>query len=168
MTHPANGLCPFAPARRAMLRQLLAGMCALTGLSVHADELPWAVDLQREIATAAARAQPLVLLVTLDGCAYCDRVRRLYLQPLHALGHVPVVQIDMRSRTSLRDPTGRTAHGEDLVRQWKVTVAPTVLFLGPGGVELAPRLIGYPEDFYAGYLNDALATARKKLARPKG
>ncbi|NWG76004.1 MAG: hypothetical protein HXY24_15615 [Rubrivivax sp.] len=127
--------------------------------------MPDSVDLQREIAAAAARGEPLVLMVTLVGCAYCDVVRRLYLQPLLAAGRVPVAQVEMRSRTEIRGPAGQATRGADLARQWKVTMAPTVLFLGPGGVELAPRLTGYSEDFYGGYLDDALATARQRLAK---
>ncbi|MEY3707473.1 MAG: hypothetical protein RL585_2030, partial [Pseudomonadota bacterium] len=43
------------------------------------------------------------------------------------------------------------------------TMVPTVLFLGPQG-EIAERLIGYgSRDFYGAYLNERIASARKKL-----
>lgn len=130
----------------------------------HGDALPAAKDLARETAAAAARGEPLVVMVTLAGCAYCELVRRHYLRPLLAEGRVPVVQIDMRSQGELRSASGQVVREAALARQWKVTMAPTVLFLGPGGVEIAPRLSGYSEDFYGGYLDSALEQARARLA----
>lgn len=161
-----RGAVGLASRRTAMVR-LLAGAATLAAASARAADLPGAVNLQRESADAASRGEPLVLLVTLVGCAYCDVVRRLYLQPLLAAGRVPVVQVEMRSRADLVGPRGEATRGVDLARQWKVTMAPTVLFLGPGGAELAPRLTGYSEDFYGGYLDDALATARQRLSKAR-
>ncbi|MCU0813930.1 MAG: hypothetical protein MUC32_06270 [Burkholderiaceae bacterium] len=162
-------LAPAArPDRRRVLARLLAGAAVLATVPVRASDLPAAANLRREIADAAVRGEPLVLMVTLVGCAYCDVVRRLYLQPLRAAGRVPVLQVEMRSRTDLLGPRGEATRGADLARQWKVTMAPTVLFLGPGGAELAPRLTGYSEDFYGGYLDDALVAARQRLAKTRG
>lgn len=163
---PPRAPVGLASRRQAMLR-LLASAAAFAAASVRASDLPVAVNLQREIADAAARGEPLVLMVTLVGCAYCDVVRRLYLQPLLIAGRVPVLQVEMRSRAEVRGPTGQVTRGADLARQWKVTMAPTVLFLGPGGAELAPRLTGYSEDFYGGYLDDALAAARQRLSKTR-
>lgn len=155
------------PGRRLALARLLAGAAALATVPTRASDLPAAANLQREIADAAARGEPLVLMVTLVGCAYCDVVRRLYLQPLRAAGRVPVLQVEMRSRADLVGPRGEATRGADLARQWKITMAPTVLFLGPGGAELAPRLTGYSEDFYGGYLDEALDTARQRLTKAR-
>ncbi len=155
-------------------RQLVAALVATTAVMrtvqaqpqgrSHGDSLPAAKDLARETAAAAARGEPLVVMVTLAGCAYCELVRRHYLLPLLAEGRVPVVQIDMRSQGELRSASGQPVREAALARQWKVTMAPTVLFLGPGGTELAPRLSGYSEDFYGGYLDSALEQARARLA----
>jgi thioredoxin-related protein len=49
----------------------------------------------------------------------------------------------------------------ELVRAWKIKVAPTVLFFGPRGKEVAERLRGgYIEDFYGAYLAQRLQQAR--------
>lgn len=153
--------------RRAAALRLLAFAAGAAGLPARAADLQAAVNLQQEIADASVRGEPLVLMVTLAGCAYCDVVRRLYLQPLVSAGRVPVRQVEMRSRAELRGPTGQSTRGAELARQWRVRMAPTLLFLGPGGAELAPRLTGYSEDFYGGYLDDALATARERLSKPR-
>ena len=49
-------------------------------------------------------------------------------------------------------------------RRARVTVAPTVLFFGRGGAEIAERMIGgYIPDFYGSYLDDRLRIARAVL-----
>lgn len=145
---------------------MLAGaLLAAVGAKARAQQvLGAAQDLQQDIARAAANGQPLVLMVTLAGCPYCEVVTRNYLLPLQAAGQVSVRQIDLRSSSSLRGPRGEPARESELARGWGVRMAPTVLFLGPGGAELAPRLSGYSEDFYGRYLDDALAKARARLA----
>jgi len=45
-----------------------------------------------------------------------------------------------------------------------VSIAPTVLFFGRNGQEIADRMEGgYLPDFYAAYLDERLAQARKLL-----
>ncbi len=161
-----DGAAPVGLARRRLVAAALAVAPAavLAQAPLHGQVLPAAGDLARDIAAAAARGQPLVVMVTLAGCPYCDVVRRHYLLPLLAEGRVPVVQIDMRSQGEMRSPSGQPVREAVLARQWKVTMAPTVLFLGPSGAELAPRLRGYSEDFYGGYLDSALEQSRARLA----
>ncbi|HMM84020.1 MAG: hypothetical protein ACLGIT_16095 [Gammaproteobacteria bacterium] len=147
-------------------------MGALCGASLvpavlRAQPLDGTQDLAHDIGAAAARGQPLLLLVSLDGCVFCDIVRRSYLLPLRAQGEF-TRQIDLRGRSLLRGPTGASVRESDLARAWGVRVAPTLLFLGPGGTELAPRLAGYSEDFYGAYLDDALAQARTRLRLARG
>jgi thioredoxin-related protein len=163
------------PDRRLPLRRRDALWLAATTLPLLAraqadavDALPVPQDLRAAIAAAAARGEPLVLLVTLAGCAYCEIVRRSYLRPLLGEGRVPVAQIDLRSRATLRGPKGESATEAELARRWSVKMTPTVLFLGPGGVELAPRLTGFSEDFYGAYLDDALLRARARLGGGRG
>ena len=71
-----------------------------------------------------------------------------------------VVQIDMRNNASVTDFLGKQWTQDDLIRSWGVKVAPTVLFFGKGGVEVAERMVGaYVPDFYGSYLDDRLRTA---------
>ncbi len=132
------------------------------------SHLPAAADLPAQIRAAVRRGQPLVLMITLAGCGFCDIVRRHYLAPMRAAGELVVVQLDMRGDRPLRSPGGQTLRESALAQGWGVTTAPTVLFLGPGGEELAPRLVGFSEHFYGGYLDDALAAARLRLAVTRG
>lgn len=87
--------------------------------------------------------EPLIVLVSLDGCVYCERVRRSNLLPRLASGQA-MVQVNLRSNEALQDWHGRPMTHDALARQWRVKVTPTLLFLGSGGREVAERMEGLP------------------------
>ncbi len=94
--------------------------------------------------------------------ALSDPTRRAILARL-ALGQA-MVQVNLRSHEALQDGQGRSTTHDALAREWKIKVAPTLLFLGPGGRELAERMAGaYQPDFYDAYLEDRLSRARQSL-----
>jgi len=128
--------------------------------------LPTTASLKTAARSAALQGQPLVLMTTLDGCPYCDLVRQ-YLVPMRAEGLVQAVQIDIRDRQSrLDDFQGRASTPAELAGHYKARFAPTVLFLGPHGEELAERLVGMAvPDLYGGYLEVRLDQARAHLKK---
>lgn len=146
---------------------LVAGgaLCA-SGWSRSASSagLPLAVLLADELAAAVKQGNPLVVMVSLERCPFCIVARDNYLAPMRAQQALPVVQVDMRSALAVKDFKGDLLTHDQLVRRWGVKVAPTVLFFGPGGVEVAERLKGaYIPDFYGSYLGDRLALARAAI-----
>ncbi len=103
-------------------------------------------------------------MVSLEGCPFCKVARDHYLEPMHRLEGLHVAQVDMRSRTRVQDFQGQSLTHDDLVRRWKIRIAPTVLFFGRKGEEVAERLVGgYIPDFYGAYLDQRLAQARASL-----
>jgi len=76
-----------------------------------------------------------------------------------------VVQVDMRGTQVTRNLQGQPSTHDALVRAWQVKAAPTVLFLGPGGQEVADRLVGGSPDFYSAYLDGRLERARQALGK---
>jgi thioredoxin-related protein len=105
----------------------------------------------------------LLVMVSLHGCVYCERVRRSELVPRLQAGQ-PIVQVDMRSDQMLMDWQGRSVSHDGLVRRWKVGIAPTVLFFAHSGQELAERMEGaYSRDFYGAYLDERLEQSRRRL-----
>ncbi len=106
-------------------------------------------------------------MTTLVGCPYCDFVRNQYLIPLSAEGKVQAVQLDIRDRSSnLQGFDGANTTPAEQTRIWKARFAPTVLFLGPDGQELAERLVGVAvPDFYGEYLLGRLDQARSRLKK---
>ena len=131
---------------------------------VTSASLPLPVSLADALAAALLVAQPLVVLVSLEGCPFCRVARENYLAPLRRREGLPVVQLDMRSARVVRDFQQRETSHEALIRGWGIQVAPTVLFFGAQGREVAERLKGaYIADFYGAYLEQRLETARKRL-----
>jgi hypothetical protein len=129
--------------------------------------LPTPASLRGAAQAAAARGEPLVVMTTLAGCPYCDLVRNHYLLPLRKEGKVQAVQLDVRDRSSnLQGFKGEMSTPAEQARLWKARFAPTVLFLGPEGQELAERLVGVAvPEFYGEYLDARLTEARRKLGK---
>jgi thioredoxin-related protein len=149
-------------ARRDLL--LAAAALPLALRPAQAADLPVAHNLKDELASALARREPLVVMVSLEGCPFCKIARNNYLAPMHEQEGLHVAQVDMRSRTRVLDFQGKALTHDDLVRQWKIRIAPTVLFFGRGGAEVAERLVGgYIPDFYGAYLDQRLMQARATL-----
>jgi len=127
--------------------------------------LPRPASLPAEAQAASRRGEPLVLLVSLPGCPYCERIRRSYLTPLSRESGGDVVQIDLGSAQPLVDFDGATRTHDTFARARRATFTPTVLFLGPRGDEIAERLVGAGvPDFYGAYLEQKLETARKAVS----
>lgn len=153
-------------SRRSALQRL--GVCAAGVGAVHAVAapvtLPGTQDLPESLAQALRVKQPLVVMVSLQGCAFCKVVRENYLQPLRASG-LQVVQVDMRDHRALTDFDGTLLTQDSWVRKQGVKIAPSVLFFGAQGREVATRLTGaYLPDFYGAYLDEQLAIARRVVA----
>ena len=139
-----------------------AGLCVT---QAHAADhpLPSTTSLPEALAKALQSKQPLVVMVSLQGCPFCKVVRESYLRPLFEAG-LPVVQIDMREARTLVDADGSTVSQDAWVKKRGIKLAPTVLFLGAQGREVADRLKGaYLPDFYGAYLDEQLAVARRAV-----
>jgi hypothetical protein len=126
--------------------------------------LPTTASLLDALALALKDGSPLVVMVSLDGCPFCKIARENYLGPMHAQQGLHVVQVDMRSPLAIKNFKGATLTQDSLIRSWGVKVAPTLLFFGRGGVEVAERMAGaYIPDFYGAYLDERLRVARASL-----
>jgi hypothetical protein len=156
--------------RRAMVQKLMAGL-AMAGIADGAwaapITLPTTDSLPNALATALAAKQPLLVMVSLHGCPFCKVVRENYLHPLRDTG-LQIVQIDMRDSKAIVDFDGSTSTQDAWIRKYGIKLAPTVLFFGSQGREVALRLKGaYLPDFYGAYLDEQLLIARKAVATQK-
>ena len=128
-----------------------------------AATLPAAQSLPDELSQALKNKQPLIVMVSLDGCVFCRQARQIHLSPMARAG-TTIVQVDMRNNQPVLDFSGKLTTHDQLTRQWKVSITPTLLFFGPGGKEVAERMEGaYQPDFYGPYLEDRMAQGRKAL-----
>lgn len=158
------------PRRRKLFTALLAGALSLTLMSRSAcatteSSLPEEYALPDALSRALLRREPLLVMVSLHGCPFCKVVRENYLQPMQANG-LNVVQVNMREEKEIIDFDGKIMTHDQWVRQRNVRIAPTVLFFGQNGQEVAARLKGsYLSDFYGAYLEEQLTQARRVVQK---
>jgi hypothetical protein len=153
-----------APSRRRLLlaSASAAGAALLApAWAAKPPVLPTPASLATELAAAQRRRKALVVMVSLEGCPPCKLVRENYLAPLLREGQ-PIVEIDMLGPDALAGFDGLPSTQRALTRDWGVRVAPTVLFFGRDGKEIAPRLAGMAiPDFYGAYLQDRVDAANR-------
>jgi thioredoxin-related protein len=151
-------------SRRQFSRTVAAGL-ALPAALLHAKDtaLPVPGSLPQTAIAARAKGYPLVLLISLPGCVYCELVRRSYLMPLLPEAGVQAWQLDVtNTSTPLIGFDGKSTTAALQAKAWQATFTPTVLFLGSQGQELAERLVGIAvPDFFGAFLDERLAAARK-------
>lgn len=155
--------------RRDFSSALIAG-AMLPAVTLAKDTaLPVPASLPAAADAATRLGEPLVLLITLPSCPFCELVRRSYLLPARQDAGLQAWQLDVTDRTTaLLGFDGRPTTAALQTTAWKARFTPTVLFLGARGQELAERLVGIAvPDFYGTYLEDRLATARKALTGPR-
>lgn len=142
-----------------------AAACLVGAGPALGASLPVATSLPDALGLALKKGSPLVVMVSLVGCPFCAIARDNYLAPLQGQLGLSIVQIDMRNRQLVQDFSGASQTQDQLIRSWGIKVAPTVLFFGRGGVEVAERMVGgYIPDFYGAYLDDRLRMARAAVA----
>jgi thioredoxin-related protein len=146
------------------LSAMIVGLLSLDAKSTAFKEIPVAKSLQAEILQALKTASPLLVFVSLDNCPFCKIARENYLLPLMNEQSIPIVQVNFRYSASVIDSLGHALTQDQLIRAWGVKVAPTVLFLGKEGKEVAPRLTGgSTSDFYGVYLDERIRIAQTAI-----
>jgi len=146
-------------------RELLAWPLLAAAGGLRAATLPAPQSLAQELDRALRQRRPLLVMASLDGCPFCVTVRDNFLAPLRSQTGQPIVQLDMGSVQGVAGFDGRTGTHAQLLRDWKVGIAPSVLFFGRGGHEVAERLVGASiPDFYGAYLDQRLDIALKSIA----
>jgi thioredoxin-related protein len=151
--------------RRQYLALSVAASSASGVCSATAAALPVPESLMDELALALKKTSPLLVMVSLEGCPFCKIARENYLAPLQRQSGLAVVQIDLRNHQVVQDFNGVNQTHDSMTRRWGIKIAPTILFFGRGGVEVAERLVGgYIPDFYGAYLDDRLRVARAAVA----
>jgi thioredoxin-related protein len=152
------------PHRRALLLAGIATALAVSHARAALASFPVPASLQDELAAALQVREPLVLMVSLDGCPFCKIARENYLAPLVAEQGLRVVQINMLHKEPVKDVRGTSKTHEQLIAELKVYMAPTLLFYGRHGAEVAERLVGIgSNDFYGAYLDQRVQAARNAV-----
>ena len=75
-----------------------------------------------------------------------------------------VRELHMDRATPLVDFAGRRTTSADFSNQMQARFAPTVMFHGPDGTQLAEAIVGYRlADFYGAYLERAIEESRDRI-----
>jgi thioredoxin-related protein len=128
--------------------------------------LPTPASLREAALAAQSQGEPLVLLVSLPGCVWCELLRRNYLAPMRQEG-VHAFQITVNdSKQAIENFQGQATNGAAMANAYAVKLTPTVMFLDADGKEIAKRIVGVASVDLIGALIDArLATARQSVLR---
>ena len=154
--------------RRFILALPAMGLAALARASAD-SAIPLASDFRADGRLSRERREPIVILFSLPGCPYCEIVRRSHLAPMlrapGAAGRMIVRQVDVGIEEPVTGFGGeRTTHAA-VARAHGVRFAPVVAFWDGEGGALAEPIKGMLlPDFYGAYLEDAIASARARLA----
>lgn len=150
-------------ARRALLAGLLCLSAGTGAAQAGETPLPFAQDLPRFAAASVQQGLPMILLVSLTDCTYCEKIRRQHLLPLSQAG-VPVWQIHLDTDGQMINFAGQPTTERQFAKVLKVRVAPSLYFFDAQGRQLAEPLIGTMlDDFYGAYLDNAIALSRQQL-----
>jgi thioredoxin-related protein len=114
---------------------------------------------------AAQKGEPLVVLVSLPGCPWCELLRRNYLGPMRLEGmHAVQFTVNDKNQRFEGFAAGKDTTGLDMSVVYKARITPTLLFLDAKGQEIAERITGVASvDFIGALLDQRLATARLAL-----
>lgn len=161
-----------------MTRLLQVVLAAATLLVTAMAPLNVAAESEHDVAEvsdfAALGAQlreknlPLLLMFSADHCGYCMKLESDFLRPMQISGDYTertlIRKLDISNYTKVRDFDGNELTPAEFADRYNVSVTPTVVFLDSHGNQLAPKRVGLTTpDFYAGYLDESIATAQGVL-----
>ena len=130
----------------------------------HAGIMPL-TNLAADTVRAKKEHLPILVLVSIAHCPYCEQIRRSHLIPLSRQANAGVLirEVDLRSSQLIKEPVNAGTQAQ-WAQRYGARVAPTVLLIGPSGELLAEPLVGASiPDFYGAYLTERIETAKRKL-----
>jgi thioredoxin-related protein len=126
--------------------------------------LPWPANLRTAGHEAQGRGEPLVLMVSLPGCPWCELLRRNYLTPMRAEGMAAFEFMITERKQRIADFQGQSITPAAWSEARKISITPTLLFFNAQGQEIAPRIEGVASaDFIGAILDERLTTARERI-----
>ncbi len=140
--------------------------------SVSAFDIPTARDLSSDGKLASRQGVAILLLFSSNHCPYCKKLEEEVIQPLMLSGDyddkVIVRRINLDAGGELIDFAGDPVSVSRFSRNYRATLTPTVVIVGPDGKQLADRLRGISVvDYYWEGLDKAIESALSRLAASK-
>ena len=155
--------------RREAIVALSALVVCPAAHAAEAPDLPLARNFASDARLAREKRIPFLILFSLPRCPYCSEVRRSHLLPMLRSPESSVLalirQINLGADDRIVGFDGKPTTHDAVARAHGVRAAPEVAFWDSRGRPVADPLKGMLlPDFYAAYLEAALATARARVA----
>ncbi len=146
------------------------GLLLLLWLSsaAGAAEVPESGDLAADGRLARSLGVPLLVVFSAEHCGYCELLEAEILRPMILSGEyddrVVIRKVMLDEGSELRDFDGRQVETDALMVRYDISVTPTMLFLGPDGRELVPRIVGInTPELFGGRVDAAIEAAAERL-----
>ena len=147
---------------------ILAWGMALSGAAGAGNDLVNATSFKADARGAAQQKIPILVLFSSVGCAYCERVKREYLVPMHKdpayRKKVIIREVTVGTNAPLTDFDGTVTTEGAFAAVNKVFMVPTVKVFDTRGNEASEAIVGLLiADFYFGYLEAAIEEGTRKV-----
>ena len=102
-----------------------------------------------------------IALFSQRDCSFCEEVREHYLKPMMASRRAGITfaEFELNGTRPVAGWAGRSMTEAEFARELKAKFAPTVMFLGTAGGELASPIVGLSRDFFGAYLDQRIQIA---------
>jgi len=170
---------------RVCFGHLLLGLFALA-VTISSFHSAWAIEtiesdddlpeveiinsnnLQRDGKLSLKTQKPLLILFSMEDCAYCEFVEEEHLKPMlrnqDYLDTVIIRRVMTDDHDDVIDFDGTKISSLDFSARYGAYVTPTVVFLNHEGMELSTRVLGVRNtEFYGGELDEGLEISLRKI-----
>jgi thioredoxin-related protein len=119
------------------------------------------LDLQEDLAEAAAAGKSLAVIFEQRGCPYCKEMHVTNLSDPEIAGYIQkhflTIQLNLHGARKVTDFDGKELEERALARRWGVNFTPTIFYFVPpadafagkdGGAAAAWKLVGYWKPFH--------------------
>ena len=135
----------------------------------ESDEIPKALDLQKDGLLAQEKGIPVLLEFSMEGCPFCLEVEEEVLRPMLGSGEyenkVIVRNVKIDDDLEITDFNGETISYEDLASRYNIYVVPTLILVHGNGKEMGLEMVGVTTiDYYGTYLDQAIEKALNKVS----
>ena len=133
-----------------------------------AVEIITTTNLLADAELARQLHKPILILFSMEDCAYCHYVEEEHLKPMlrnqEYRDKVIIRRIMTDNFDDVIDFDGTKISSIDFSERYNAFVTPTVVFLNHEGAELSKRLLGVSNtEFYGGELDDGLDISLHKI-----
>ena len=151
----AGGEDPLQPLAGTRVAGVGGGATAEAHEELDFRRIKTVADLERAVAQATSRGQPVMLDFYADWCVSCKEMEKYTFSD-------PEVQAELEDVVLLQaDVTANDAEDQALLKHFRIFGPPSIIFFGPDGQERRPyQVVGFmPADEFAAHAARAIATS---------